>query len=86
MKIIKYKFLSCAVNHGTEENPVMEKIFLDKKFECKTKAEYDANLIIAEKEAEPGTLDPDNEGEFDYEPGSESTADDILNALLGVTE
>jgi hypothetical protein len=29
-KLIKYKFLSCEVNHGTEENPDIEQIFLDK--------------------------------------------------------
>ena len=28
-KIIKYKFLSCEVNHGTEEAPNMEQIILD---------------------------------------------------------
>ena len=30
MKIIKYKFLSCEVNHGTEESPNIEQIFLEK--------------------------------------------------------
>ena len=66
-KVIKYKFLSCEVNHGTEENPVMEQIFLEKHMKCKTKEQYEANLRIAEKEAVPGTLDPDNDGEFDEE-------------------
>ena len=28
-KVIKYKFLSCEVNHGTEENPDIEQIFFD---------------------------------------------------------
>ena len=30
MKIIKYKFLSAEINHGTEENPNIEQILLDK--------------------------------------------------------
>lgn len=29
-KVIKYKFLSCEINHGTEENPDIEQIFLEK--------------------------------------------------------
>ena len=30
MKKIKYEFLSCEVNYGTEEQPVIEQIFLEK--------------------------------------------------------
>lgn len=30
MKIIKYKFLSAEVNHGSEEKPNIEQIFIDK--------------------------------------------------------
>lgn len=91
MKIIKYKFLSCEVNHGTEENPVMEQIFLDKFIECKTKAIYDANMPIAEKEAIPGTLDPDNDGEFEEtEPTDAERIAELEEALAmllnGVTE
>ena len=67
-KVIKYKFLSCEVNHGTEENPNVEQIILDKSIKCPTKAVYDANLPIAEAEAIPGTLDRDPLGKFDPEP------------------
>ena len=28
-KIIKYKLLSAEINHGTEENPIIEQILLD---------------------------------------------------------
>ena len=62
-KIIKYKFLSCEVNHGTEENPNIEQIFLDKGIICETKAQFDANYPIAEKEA-VGEITV--EGEFDH--------------------
>ena len=30
MKVINYKLLSCEINHGTEENPDVEQIFLNK--------------------------------------------------------
>lgn len=87
-KVIKYKFLSYEVNHGTEENPDIEQIFLDMAIICKTQAEYDANLPIAEREAFPGTLDPDVDGVFDEvfdEEQDNASTDDVLNALLGVT-
>ena len=82
MKILKYN-LCTKVNHGTEEEPKIEKIISAAAIECPTQAVYDANLPIAEKEAIPGTLDLDPLGEFDPEPDTAST-DDVLNALLGV--
>lgn len=91
-KVIKYKFLSAEVNHGTEETPDVEQIVLDSEITCKTQAAYDANYPIAEKEAIPGTITV--EGEFDPEPepvpGAEELAaenEDMRSALgvLGVT-
>lgn len=73
-KVIKYKFLSCEINHGTEENPDIEQIFLDKSISCTTQAQYDANYPIAEREAVPGTIEVS--GEFDPEP--ESSGDDTV--------
>lgn len=94
MKIIKYKFVAGEINHGTEEEPNIEQILQDKEIICHTKAQYEANLPIAEKEAIPGTLDPDPEGEFDPEPelpevpeGDALTADEMAAAILeGVNE
>lgn len=80
-KLIKYKFLSAEVNHGTEENPVMEQIFQGKIIECRTQTEYDNNYPIAEKEA-VGEIEVT--GEFDPDPVVEPTADEVLNAMLGV--
>ena len=92
-KIIKYKFLSCEVNHGTEEEPNIEQIFHEKFIECKTKEQYEANLLIAEKEAIPGTLDPDNDGVFDEVDDTPTDAERIAELeealamlLSGVTE
>jgi hypothetical protein len=64
-KIIKYKFLSAEINHGTEANPDIEQILLDASIECKTQADFDANYPIAEKEAVGGII---VEGEFDPDP------------------
>jgi hypothetical protein len=32
MKRIKYEFLSTEINHGTEENPDIERVFISKDF------------------------------------------------------
>lgn len=82
MKLIKYQYLSCEINHGTEENTSIEQVVIGKIFECPTQADYDAKYPIAEKEAIPGTIEVS--GEFDPEQDNAST-DDVLNALLGVT-
>ena len=49
MKWIKYKYFCAEVNHGTEENPNMEQILLDK-----TMTWSEANEEIAKKEAYNG--------------------------------
>lgn len=69
MKIIKYKFLSCEVNHGTEENPVMEQIFLDKEIRC-TPDNLEANEEIAKAEAYNGeyTIEDDGRPKPDEQP------------------
>lgn len=77
-KIIKYRFLSCEVNHGTEEAPDIEQIILDV-----TMPLTDANVEIAKVEAINGEYTVEDDGE--PEPDT-ATTDDVLNALLGVTE
>jgi hypothetical protein len=89
MKKIKYKFLSCEINRGTEEQPNIEQVFLEKEIHCATKAVLEANLPIAEKEAVPGTIEVT--GEFDPEPITEAERiaelEEALALLLsGVTE
>lgn len=76
MKIIKYKFLSYEVNHGTEENPVIEQIFLDA-----TMGWNEVNEEIAKREAYDGKYTIEDDGQ--PEPDT-TTTDDVLNALLGV--
>lgn len=82
MKLIRYQYLSCEINHGTEENPSIEQVVIGKIFECPTQADYDAKHPIAEKEAIPGTIKVSGE----FEEQDDATTDDVLNALLGVTE
>lgn len=74
-KIISYQF-------AVGENSQGEQILQEKNLVCPTQSAYDANYPIAEKEAYQGKIDV--EGEFDIEPMSEPTADEILNAMLGV--
>jgi hypothetical protein len=80
-KYIKYKFLSCEINHGTDESPDIEQIFLDAEIECKTQADYEANLPIAEQEAHNGEYTV--VGDFDSVPGTEAGAtwDELAAAL-----
>lgn len=56
-KVIKYQFLSCEVNHGTEENPVMEQIFLEKFMDWN-----EANEEIAKQEAYNGEYTIEDDG------------------------
>lgn len=57
MKIIKYKFLSCEVNHGTEESPVMEQIFLNKSMGWN-----EASEELAKREAYNGEYTIEDDG------------------------
>jgi hypothetical protein len=88
-KVIKYKFLSAEVNHGTEAEPNIEQIVFDVEIVCKTQSDYEANLIIAKREA-MGEITV--EGEFDEVPNSNqeeriAELEEALNMLLnGVTE
>ena len=77
-KVIKYQFLSCEINHGTEEEPNMEQVFLDK-----TISYSETNEEIAKTEAYNGEYTIEDDGQPEPEPVE--TTDDVLNALLGVT-
>ena len=58
MKVFKYKILSCEINHGTEENPNIEQIFLNKTIPCN-----EANEEIAKKEAYNGKYPIEDDGQ-----------------------
>lgn len=82
-KVISYKFLSCEVNRGTEENPVMEQIFLNKSIICPTQAILDANEEIAKKEAYNGeyTIEDDGKPEPETQPTPEERIAELEQAL-----
>lgn len=78
MKIIKYKFLSCEVNHGTEEEPNIEQIILNKSMPWN-----EANEEIAKKEAYNGEYTIEDDGQPEPEPtpsGGDSAVWDELDA------
>lgn len=77
MKIIKYRFLSGEINHGTEEKPDIAQVFLEK-----TMGWNETNEEIAKKEAWGGEYTIEDDGM--PEPVAEPTTDDVLNAMLGV--
>ena len=60
MKKIKYKFLSCEVNHGTEENPDIEQILLEKSMGWNPQ-----NEEIARREAYNGEYEIFDDGQPD---------------------
>ena len=79
MKLIKYQFLSAEINHGTEENPNMEQIFLDKIMSWN-----EANEEIAKKEAYNGEYIIEDDGQPD--PIETPTELDKLDARLTYVE
>lgn len=76
-KVIKYKFLSCEVNHGTEENPNIEQIFLDA-----TMGWSEANEAVAKAEAYNGAYTIEDDG---VEEVAEPTQLDRVEAQVTYT-
>ena len=91
-RIISYKFLSCEINRGTEAEPSIEQVFLDKEVLCPTELSYNANLLIAQKEAYNGeyTVKDDGQPEPEAQPTKAeriAELEEALDMLLnGVTE
>lgn len=76
MKIIKYTICREA-NFGTEENPQMKEVITPVILDWN-----EANEEIAKKEAHNGEYSTEDDER--PEPEVAETADDVLNALLGV--
>lgn len=68
-KVIQYQFLSCEINRGTEENPYMEQVFLDKKMPYS-----EANEEIAQKEAHNSEYTIEDDGQPEPEVPETDTA------------
>lgn len=63
MKRIKYKFLSAEINRGTEEEPKLEKVILNKSMTWS-----EANEEIARREAYNGEYEIYDDGQPEPEP------------------
>lgn len=73
MKRIKYKFLSAEINHGTEENPDIELILLEKSMtwneaneEIARREAYNGEYTIEDDCVSPYPIAPHNILEGDY--------------------
>ena len=78
MKVIKYQ-LCTEVNQRTEEKPDIQQIFSDVSMGWN-----EVNEEIAKREAYNGEYTIEDDGEPEPEP--EPSTDEVLNALLGVSE
>lgn len=78
MKKIKYKFLSCQINKGTEENPILEDVLLEKTIEYS-----EANMEIARAEAVGEISPPFDDGQPEtYQPTESERLDALEVAML----
>ena len=78
MKVLKYKFLCAEVNRGTEDNPNIEQIFVEK-----TMTWCEANEEIAKREAYNGEYTIEDDGQ--PEPTAEPTQLDRVEAQTTYT-
>lgn len=69
MKIIRYQIVH-EVNHGTEEEPKIEQVFLDKEIQC-SDATFEANCAIAVSEAYNGEVTVEEVADEEKEPTTE---------------
>lgn len=82
MKIIKYKFLSAEINHGTEEEPNIDQIILEKSMpwseanEEIAKAEAYKGEYTIEDDGQPEPVAPTNE-DVDWDTMAEAIAEGV---------
>ena len=84
MRVIKYTFLSCELNHGTAEQPVIEQVFIEKAMQWSEKAEE-----IAKQESYNGEYTIEDDGQEEPQTTDQRIAEleEALALLLsGVTE
>lgn len=78
MKLLKYKFVAAEINHGTEDEPKIEQILIEKSMGYSAEAEE-----IAKKEAYKGEYTIEDDG---AEENLEPTELDKLDARLTYVE
>ena len=72
MKVIKYKFLSAEINRGTEEEPIIEQIFVGK-----TMTYSEENFAHAKEEAYNGEYEIYDDGKPAPEPAEQTMWDEL---------
>ena len=78
MKVLKYHICT-RVNYGTEESPLWEDVLSSVEMGWN-----EVNEEIAKREAHNGEYKIEDDGQ--PEPEKEITAEEVLDALLGVRE
>lgn len=82
MELIRYKFISAEINHGTDDAPDIEQVLLEKSLPY-----CDVNEEIAKREAYNGEYTIEDDGQPEPEPTEQEQlrADvDFLLAMGGV--
>ena len=74
MKKLKYKYLSAEIKRGTEEEPIIEQILLEKSMDWN-----EANEEIAKREAYNGEYTIEDDGQ--EEPEATPTLEDRVGTL-----
>ena len=75
-KVIKYVFLSAEINHGTEDAPELEQVFLEKSIPWN-----EINEGIAKQEAWNGEYTVEDDGEVDPAPADDDEYADMASAI-----
>lgn len=81
MKIIKYKLLSCKINHGTEEEPNIEPVIVPKEIPFS-----ESNYAIALKEAYNGEVTVEEVADPEREPTTEERISALEESKANQTE
>ena len=78
MKVLKYKIATEIYDANSDST----NLFFDQKERYSDDANYEKNLSLAQAEAYNGEVTVEDIPDIETEP----TTDDVLNALLGVSE
>lgn len=80
MKMISYRLMT-EVNRGTEEEPIIERVFTKKSVMC-ADSRFEENLAIVRMEAYNAEFAVEDLPDEETDP----TSDELMDILLGVNE
>lgn len=81
MKLIKYRFLSSEINHGTEAAPDIEQVILNKQITCADEALEDTLALVLQEALDGKYTVEDAEPEAGEELTQEERIADLEEAL-----